>query len=216
MSGGSPSVSPTSPNWRSRSIRITRWPRWASTTARFVDVSVLPVPPFGPSTATIRALSCPDAAFEPRRRCTVLWIAKRTCSPDWGSGRMSSAPSSKILRTKPAGEPSARMITGRSGSSRTARSTRNTARSEKPRQAITTMSSCWVSSAAAARSRPGTTLSSRIASSPERRRTKSSASSPSSTASRVLIGWATGYLSELMEAVLGAVGFAPACGRSTK
>ena len=44
-------TAPTSPNWRSRSTISDRSCRAsASATARLVDVSVLPVPPFGPST----------------------------------------------------------------------------------------------------------------------------------------------------------------------
>ena len=57
FSGGRPRHSATSPNWRSRSMSATCSPRCARQTERFVDVSVLPVPPFGPRTQTSREFS---------------------------------------------------------------------------------------------------------------------------------------------------------------
>ena len=49
-----PRQSPTSPNWRSRSMMSTFCPASASATARLHEVSVLPVPPFGPRTQMSR------------------------------------------------------------------------------------------------------------------------------------------------------------------
>ena len=71
----------------------TFWPASASATARLHDVSVLPVPPFGPSTQTSR----PRAARRPRcprpgRRAIALLIANRSCSFDCGKIAMSAAP----------------------------------------------------------------------------------------------------------------------------
>src|SRR5918994_1920571 len=53
-SGSSPSASATSPNWRSRSTSATRAPCEASATPRLDETTVLPDPPFGPSTQIIR------------------------------------------------------------------------------------------------------------------------------------------------------------------
>ena len=55
FSGSRPSMIAASPNWRSRSRSSVRLPsNLANAAARFVDVTVLPVPPFGENTVTIR------------------------------------------------------------------------------------------------------------------------------------------------------------------
>ena len=71
-----------------------------------VDVSVLPVPPFGPRTQTSREFSFCErrlrALLAGHRAC---WISKRICSGVAGSMTMSSAPASNARRRKPLGDP---------------------------------------------------------------------------------------------------------------
>ena len=60
VSGRTPMHSATSPNWRSRSMTATRLSADASADGEIRDVvTVLPVPPFGPSTQIIEPLSGP-------------------------------------------------------------------------------------------------------------------------------------------------------------
>ena len=77
--------SATSPNCRSRSITSTFWCASASATARLQAVSVLPVPPFGPSTQMSRASPrWPFASALDGRRAIAFDITKRSCSFDCG------------------------------------------------------------------------------------------------------------------------------------
>jgi hypothetical protein len=119
-----------SPNCKSRSTTTVRPPERASETPRFVDTSVLPVPPLGPSTQIIGASAMPLATAAPRRRATAFSSAKAIRSGGSGSVRMSSAPDSKTRRTKPLGDPVVRTTTGRSPCCFTALSMKYSARSE--------------------------------------------------------------------------------------
>ena len=78
-------------------------PSSASATARLDDVTVLPVPPFGPSTVIISP-SDEDAtrAAAPRQ---AFSNAKPSWPDDWGSETRSSAPASNARSRKPFGEP---------------------------------------------------------------------------------------------------------------
>ena len=95
-SGLRPSASPTSPNCRSRSTSTTLWPASASATARLHEVSVLPVPPFGPSTQISAPLASPAPTLAPLRRATAFWSAKQRVRSraSAASSTMSSAPAS--------------------------------------------------------------------------------------------------------------------------
>ena len=92
---------------RGRRSRRAGPPR-ASATPRLALTSVLPEPPFGPSTQTSRPW-CPGAPSPCRLlRATSFWIEKRTWSGVCGSIRMSSAPASKH-----AADEAARRLPGR-------------------------------------------------------------------------------------------------------
>ncbi len=88
-----------------------RSPRCARQTARFVDVSVLPVPPLGPRMQTSREFSFAGAWSAPCLRAMSLWISKRICSGVAGSMTMSSAPASNARLRKPLGDPCPSTIT---------------------------------------------------------------------------------------------------------
>ena len=90
-------------------------PFWARLTERFVDVSVLPVPPFGPRMQTSREFSLTSGVSAPCLRAMSLWISKRICSGVAGSMTMSSAPASNARRRKPFGDPWPSTMTFRSG-----------------------------------------------------------------------------------------------------
>ena len=69
-------------------------------------MSVLPVPPFGPSTQTSRRPGDPASSLEPPVfRAIAFWSVNRTSSGSCGSTRTSSAPAAKTRLTKPFGEP---------------------------------------------------------------------------------------------------------------
>jgi hypothetical protein len=53
-------------------MSATRSPRWARQTERFVDVSVLPVPPFGPRMQTSREFSLTGPCSPPCLRAMSL------------------------------------------------------------------------------------------------------------------------------------------------
>ncbi len=86
-------------------MSATLCPRWARETARFVDVSVLPVPPLGPRTQTRREFSAASGVLSPSFRASILCTSKRTCSGVAGSMTMSSAPASNARLRKPFGDP---------------------------------------------------------------------------------------------------------------
>ena len=92
-----------SPNWRSRSTSTDDLPSSASATARLDDVTVLPVPPFGPSTVIISPSD--DDATAPRLRASAFSNAKPSWPADCGSATRSSAPASNARSRKPFGEP---------------------------------------------------------------------------------------------------------------
>ena len=105
-------------------------PRCARQTERFVDVSVLPVPPFGPRTQTSREFSLTAGVIAPCLRAMSLWISKRICSGVAGSMTMSSAPASNARLRKPLGDPCPRTMTFSSGFWRATPSRSSRARSE--------------------------------------------------------------------------------------
>src|SRR4051794_14666635 len=67
-------------NCRSRSTSATRRPAAASETARFALVSILPIPPFGPSTQISGDSALAPEPAAPLRRRTAFSTAKRSCS----------------------------------------------------------------------------------------------------------------------------------------
>ena len=146
-SGTRPSVSPRSPNWRSRSTAATRWPASASATARLAVVSVLPMPPLGPSTQISSPASClVSRALVPCRRATAFSTAKRSSSdgsPISSATTTSSAPASKIRRMKPFGDVPVTTTTARSGRSRTASSMTPSITGDSGRETTTRTSAAW-------------------------------------------------------------------------
>ena len=121
-----------SPNWRSRSIdrdalaRRRRARRRGSTC-----VTVLPVPPFGPSTQIIGARPrLAGRGRAARRRATTFWSVNRTRSGDSGRRTTSSAPISKSRLRKPSGDDCERTTIGRLGM--LARRARRSARARAP------------------------------------------------------------------------------------
>src|SRR3954451_22818608 len=98
-------------NCRSRSTSATGRSAAASETARIALVSVLPIPPFGPSTQISGDSALAPELAAPLRRATAFSTAKRSCSaalPISGpivAGRTtrSSVPASKACLTKPFG-----------------------------------------------------------------------------------------------------------------
>ena len=74
-----PSARPTSPNCRSRSTSTADLPSSASATARLEDVTVLPVPPFGPEHGDHRSLGHGDAAAPPPRQRLLEREAELPC-----------------------------------------------------------------------------------------------------------------------------------------
>ncbi len=96
-------------------MSATLSPRCARQTERLVAVSVLPVPPFGPSTQTSFECSEIIGVSSPCFRASSLCTSKRTCSGVAGSMTMSSAPASNARRRKPLGDPCPRTITFISG-----------------------------------------------------------------------------------------------------
>ena len=92
-------------------------PASASATARLQDVSVLPVPPFGPRTQTSRPSSLAARAAAPLRgaRAIALLMTNRSCSFVCGNSAMSAAPTSNARRRKPLGDDVERTMIGRSG-----------------------------------------------------------------------------------------------------
>ena len=70
-------------------MSATRSPRCARQTERFVEVSVLPVPPFGPRMQMSREFSFCGAISTLVLRAMSLWISKRICSGVAGSMTMS-------------------------------------------------------------------------------------------------------------------------------
>ena len=103
---GGPSASPASPNCRSRSTTTVRWPASASATPRLVDVTVLPMPPFGPRTHT--RLPRPRSGARARAARQRLLHGEERLGPgrDGASmSTMSSAPEVRTSRTKPFGLP---------------------------------------------------------------------------------------------------------------
>src|SRR5262249_37399899 len=102
-----------SPNWRSRSSRSARLPQcFASDAERFVESTVLPVPPFGEKTVTRRPWRPPPFACCLRPAWQAFLIAKTTLSVSWGSS-MTSATSASRASSRRLGElPDASKITG--------------------------------------------------------------------------------------------------------
>ena len=96
-------------------MSATRSPRCARQTERFVELSVLPVPPFGPRMQTSRECSFCGAISTLVLRAMSLWISKRICSGVAGSMTMSSAPASNARLRKPLGDPCPSTITLSSG-----------------------------------------------------------------------------------------------------
>ncbi len=94
-----------SPNCRSRSISSTRLPDlWARSAARFVESTVLPVPPFGENTVTTRPRgtsgSCePCAPARPPVSC-ALRIANEIVSASCGRTSTSSTPAVNAVSTR--------------------------------------------------------------------------------------------------------------------
>ena len=105
-------------------------PRCARQTERFVELRVLPVPPFGPRMQTSREFSLTTGMLSPCLRAMSLWISKRICSGVAGSMTMSSAPASKARLRKPLGDPCPSTITFSPGFWRATPSRSSRARSE--------------------------------------------------------------------------------------
>ena len=70
----------------------------ASATARLVETSVLPVPPFGPRTQMSGAVVCPAAVVAPCRRASTFCSENPISSGSAESEIASSAPASKTRR----------------------------------------------------------------------------------------------------------------------
>ncbi len=98
----------TSPNWRSRSTRATRWPRAARPAARFVERKVLPVPPLVLNT-TMRLACCTSSRCPaPASPSSMLRFAWLTCTApstaakssffSTGTWSMSLAPARRAFR----------------------------------------------------------------------------------------------------------------------
>ena len=109
-----PSASARSPNWRSRSTSATLAPSDASATARFDETTVLPAPPFGPSTQIIREWASADGDGVPLLRATAFCSVNSTSASLGGlvtvpgsgaSMSTSSAPASNAAPTNPFGAP---------------------------------------------------------------------------------------------------------------
>jgi hypothetical protein len=112
-------------------MTATRLPAVASAAVRFDVVTVLPVPPLGPSTQTIEPRPPVAAALAlARRRATTFCSVKRTRSGDSGRRTTSSAPISKSRLRKPLGEDSDRTTIASSGCSRAVLPISESARSE--------------------------------------------------------------------------------------
>src|SRR6185369_15172398 len=102
-----------SPNCRSRSSRSARLPQcFASEAERFVESTVLPVPPFGEKTVTRRPWRPPPLASCLRPAWQAFLIEKTTLSVSCGSS-MTSATSASRASSRRLGEPpDASRITG--------------------------------------------------------------------------------------------------------
>ena len=133
-----PSASPTSPNWRSRSTTTVEWPAVARASARLHAVSVFPVPPFGPRTATIDPVFGPLA---PPRRAIAFSSANERSACDCGRAIRSAAPDWNARCMIPFGLPTKSTTTGgRPGISREAVSISASACSASCSQATSTSS----------------------------------------------------------------------------
>ena len=135
-------------------------PASASATARLVDVSVLPVPPFGPSTQISRPSVRSPGARCPLRgaRAMALLIANRSCSFDCGKSAMSAAPDSNARRRNPFGDDVERTMIGTSGDVRCALSMICSERSSsRPWQATRITSTSRLSSVRTVSSTPSVT-----------------------------------------------------------
>ncbi len=104
-----------SPNWRSRSRRRVFLPSYlANVDARFVAVTVFPVPPFGENTVTIRprrpAWPPPPPTLRPE--WLALRIAKTTFSVICGRRRTSDTSASSACSSRADASPEASRITG--------------------------------------------------------------------------------------------------------
>ena len=93
-----------SPNWRSRSISNTRMrEQCARSAARFVESTVLPVPPFGENTVTTRPRGTSGSPWAPDRPpvSCALRIANEIVSGSCGRTRTSSTPAVNAVSTSP-------------------------------------------------------------------------------------------------------------------
>src|SRR6266550_1918666 len=102
-----------SPNWRSRSSSSARFPQClASEAERFVDSTVLPVPPLGEKTVTRRPCRPPPFACCLRPAWQAFLIEKTTLSVSCGSSRTSAMSASSASSSRLGEPPEASRITG--------------------------------------------------------------------------------------------------------